>query len=86
MFVPKATENTIIRTTEEIPSDFRDLRIPSGTEGVVIEIYENPEGYCVDLFLRDGPDENVILKPQQFEVIERHDAPVRKPSVNKTQR
>ena len=49
--------------------------IPKGTKGSIVECYENPEGYAVDLAIADdslitGYDyENVILYSQQFKVI-----------------
>lgn len=49
--------------------------IPKGTQGTIIECYENPEGYSVDLAIPDdrlvgGFDyENVILNSHQFEII-----------------
>jgi hypothetical protein len=64
-----------IKTTVEVQSDFSQRVIPVGTEGTVVECYENPEGYAVDLALPDeklvgGFDyENVILQPNQFVVI-----------------
>jgi hypothetical protein len=49
--------------------------ISKGTEGTIVECYENPEGYAVDLAIPDdssvtGYDyENVILYPEQFRVV-----------------
>lgn len=49
--------------------------IPKGTQGTIIECYENPEGYAVDLAIPDdklvgGFDyENVILNSHQFEIV-----------------
>ena len=36
------------RTRSYVESEFRDRRIPAGTEGTVVEIYQNPEGYAID--------------------------------------
>ncbi len=72
-----------IKTSVEVQADFCDREvsgknnriIPKGTLGTVVECYENPEGYAVDIAI---PDErlvggffytNVILSPDQFEVV-----------------
>jgi hypothetical protein len=56
-------------------SDKDNSVIPKGTVGTVVECYENPEGYAVDIAI---PDErlvggffytNVILNSDQFEVV-----------------
>jgi hypothetical protein len=56
-------------------SDKDNSVIPKGTVGTVVEYYENPEGYAVDIAI---PDErlvggffytNVILNSDQFEVV-----------------
>jgi hypothetical protein len=56
-------------------SDKDNSVIPKGTVGTVVECYENPEGYAVDIAI---PDErlvggffytNVILNSDQFEVM-----------------
>jgi len=73
----KASMYDRIRTLVDVDEGFRrDRRIPAGSEGCVVERYSDPEeGYAVDL---EMPDEslvggvsfaNVILKPEQFEVI-----------------
>jgi hypothetical protein len=73
----KATPNDRIRTLVDITADFSDRVIPAGTEGVIVEAYETPtEGYAVDLAIEDdalvgGYDyENVVLKPDQFVVVD----------------
>ncbi|MDJ0658861.1 MAG: hypothetical protein QNJ42_05160 [Crocosphaera sp.] len=49
--------------------------IPKGTQGTIVECYENPEGYAVDLgilddsLITDYDYENVILYPEQFTII-----------------
>jgi AbrB-like transcriptional regulator len=64
-----------VRTSVGIQADFSERDIPKGTIGTIVECYENPEGYAVDLAIPDkklvgGFDyENVILEPNQFEVI-----------------
>ncbi len=56
-------------------SEKHNCVIPKGTLGTVVECYENPEGYAIDIAI---PDErlvggffytNVILSPDQFEVV-----------------
>lgn len=50
--------------------------LPHGTVGTVVECYENPEGYAVDLATPDTglvggfSYNNVILYPEQFEVVD----------------
>ena len=74
----KAKEYDRIRTLVEVREGFWRHRVfPAGTRGTIIECYSDPEeGYAVDLAV---PDEtsvtgfdygNVILKPDQFEVVE----------------
>ncbi|BBH41442.1 MULTISPECIES: hypothetical protein [Microcystis] len=64
-----------IVTLVDISADFGERLIPKGTEGSIIECYENPEGYAVDLGIPDDSSvtgynyENVILYPEQFIVI-----------------
>jgi hypothetical protein len=66
----------VIRTLEDVESEYRERTVPAGTEGTVVEIYQDPEGYAVDLAipcssLSGGCDyENVVLKPDQFVLIE----------------
>ncbi|MDB9510531.1 hypothetical protein PN499_04980 [Kamptonema animale CS-326] len=64
-----------IQTLIEIPDESSDFLIPKGTVGGIVECYENPEVYAVDLAI---PNEkfvggfayiNIILEPEQFEVI-----------------
>jgi hypothetical protein len=72
-----------IKTLVDVPADFSTQEtsdkdnsvIPKGALGTVVECYENPEGYAVDIAI---PDErlvggffytNVILSPDQFEVV-----------------
>jgi hypothetical protein len=71
----KAKINDSIQTLIDITADFSDLIIVKGTIGAVVECYENPEGYAVDLGI-PNPElmggfsyENVILSPEQFIVI-----------------
>jgi len=59
----------------EVKGDFSKLTIAKGTIGTVVECYEDPEGYAVDLAIPDETlvggfsYENVILRPDQFEVV-----------------
>lgn len=74
----KARVHDKVILTEPVRSDFRDEIMPVGTEGVIVEAYEDPEGYAVDLAIRDESlvgdhrYENVILKPHQFRVAKRN--------------
>ena len=71
----KATANSRVKTLMDVESEFRDRIIPKGTFGIIIECYENPEGYAIDLAISDpslvgGSDyENVVLEPDQFEIV-----------------
>lgn len=71
----KAKINDSIQTLIDISAEFSELIIPKGTIGAVVECYNNPEGYAVDLMIIN-PEiiggftyENVILSPEQFIVI-----------------
>jgi hypothetical protein len=72
-----------IVTLIDISLDLSKKNIPKGMQGTIVECYENPEGYSVDLAIPDsqwvgGFDyENVILTPDQFAVVN----PVNVPSV-----
>ncbi len=72
-----------IKTLVDVQADFSTHEtsnkdnsvIPEGALGTIVECYENPEGYAVDIAI---PDErlvggffytNVILSPDQFEVV-----------------
>jgi hypothetical protein len=61
-----------IRTVVDL--DFRKRRIPAGTEGTIVEVYRDPEGYAVDLaipcpeLVGDYAYENITLTPDQFVV------------------
>ncbi len=71
----KAKINDSIQTIVDFTSDFDDLIIIKGTVGAVVECYQNPEGYAVDLAIPNPKlnggfsYENVILSPEQFQVI-----------------
>ncbi len=64
-----------IITLVDIKTNYAGIVIPKGTNGSIVECYENPEGYAVDLAIADdslvtGYDyENVILYPEQFKII-----------------
>ncbi len=79
----KVSQYDQIKTLVDVKADFLthemsdedNSAIPKGTLGTVVECYENPEGYAVDIAI---PDErlvggffytNVILSPDQFEVV-----------------
>lgn len=67
--------NSKIQTLVDIESDFSEQIIPKGSIGIVVECYEKPEGYAVDIpipderFVGDFTYENVILTPDQFSVL-----------------
>ena len=70
----KAKVNDKIITIINMKSEFSDRLIPSGTEGIVIECFDNPEMYYVDLMIPendlvgDFSWENLSLTPEQFTV------------------
>ena len=67
--------SSFIRLTSQVLSDFSERVIFVGTTGFIIEAYENPLCYSVDLKIKDSNYvgeyiwENVILYPEQFEFI-----------------
>ena len=71
----KAHVNDKVETLVNVSSDFSNRIIPRGTQGVIVEQYDNPEGYAVDLAIPDKSlvggftFENVILHPDQFKVV-----------------
>ncbi|MEM9272435.1 MAG: hypothetical protein AAGA80_05655 [Cyanobacteria bacterium P01_F01_bin.143] len=71
----KANIYDAIITLVDVSTDFGKRIISKGTQGTIVECYENPEGYAVDLAIPDdklvgGFDyENVILTPEKFELI-----------------
>ncbi|MBD2776321.1 hypothetical protein [Iningainema tapete] len=71
-----------IKTLVEVQADFSDQIISKNTLGTVVECYENPEGYAVDLAIPNqklvGGFEyvNVILSPDQFALFDPASQPV----------
>lgn len=72
----KAREWDRVILTVDVPSGFRDVIIPEGTTGGVIEAYEQPtECYAVDVNIPDESSlsgfqyDNVILYPDQFDLV-----------------
>jgi hypothetical protein len=64
--------DNLVRTVVDVRSEFRNRTIPAGTYGAIVERYEDPEGYAVDLGI-PTPDlvggfeyDNVVLRPGQF--------------------
>jgi hypothetical protein len=64
-----------IRTLVDLSAEFSRRQIPAGSFGTVVEKYDGPEGYAVDVVV-SRPDlvggysfENIILTPDQFEVV-----------------
>lgn len=64
-----------IKTLVEVQAGFSNEVIAKGMLGTVIECYENPEGYAVDLAIPNKGlvggfgYENVILYPNQFMIV-----------------
>lgn len=65
-----------IKMLVEVKADFSNRFISKGILGMVVECYEDPEGYAVDLaipnekLLGGFEYENVILSPDQFAVVD----------------
>jgi hypothetical protein len=73
----KARVDDRIKTTIDVPGFVIKGIIPKGTEGIIIEAYNQPtEGYAVDMNVVDenAPNgytyDNVVLFPDQFVVVE----------------
>ncbi|MGK7875416.1 MAG: hypothetical protein AB4426_19585 [Xenococcaceae cyanobacterium] len=49
----KANPYDGIKTLVDIQVDFGKRLIPKGTQGTIVECYEEPEGYAVDLAIPD---------------------------------
>ncbi|GEM_PF-1067466 len=71
----KITIATMIQLVTDIPSDFSARLLPKGTMGTVVECYQQPECYAVDLAI-PAPNmvgefgyENVLLNLHQFVVV-----------------
>ncbi|MCC5645080.1 hypothetical protein LC607_19480 [Nostoc sp. CHAB 5824] len=64
-----------IKTLAQVQPDFANLMIPKNTLGTIVECYENPEGYAVDIAIPNqklvGSYEyvNVILTADQFVLV-----------------
>lgn len=73
----KAEIDDAVEVTAPVASEFSDEVFPAGTRGVVVECYEDPEGYSVDLaipaphLVGECRYENVILEPSQFRIVRR---------------
>lgn len=71
----KAKVDDQIRTLVDVPTGATHRIIPAGTEGGIIESYENPEGYTVDVAIPDETQftgysyDNLYLLPEQFVVM-----------------
>jgi hypothetical protein len=71
----KASVDDLVELLVDVPSEFSDRVIPSGTRGTVVARHEQPkEGYPIDLAFRDDSSiggfryEDVVLTPEQFAV------------------
>jgi len=68
--------DTAVRTKIDLNSEFSNRIIPKGTMGTVVDCYDNPIGYAVDLAIPDETlvgglaYENLMLTPSQFELLE----------------
>lgn len=74
----KASLYDSVRLLIDMRTDRGDRIIPKGTEGAVVECFTKPrEGYAVDFHLPDDRElggyafENIMVGPEQVEVIER---------------
>jgi len=74
----KAGRYDRVRLLVDVSSEFRDEVLARGAEGTVVETFELPrEGYAVDFAIPDDRlagghrYENVMLAPDQFEVVAR---------------
>jgi hypothetical protein len=71
----KARVHDVVKTSTGVPSEFAEGVIPRGTAGTIVECYDEPVGYAVDLALPDdrlvggSRYANVVLTPEQFEVL-----------------
>lgn len=65
-----------IQTTVDVKSGFTNEIIPKGTLGRIVEIYDYPEGYAVDVEIPDTTlvgdvrFDNIVLTREQFIVLE----------------
>lgn len=63
-----------IETLVEIPLESSEAIAPKGVRGAIVECYDDPEMYAVDLAIRDRrfagglAYHNVVLTPDQFDV------------------
>ncbi len=69
----KLQPNSPVRSRVGIRSPVRNVTIPAGSKGVVLEVFSNPEGYLVE-FVSDDKDEEqrgccdvLALTPEQVE-------------------
>ncbi|MBW4699070.1 MAG: DUF4926 domain-containing protein [Aphanocapsa lilacina HA4352-LM1] len=53
----KASVNDRVEILENLNADFSDKSFVQGTCGTIVEVYDNPEGYAVDLAI---PDPNLV--------------------------
>lgn len=64
-----------VRTLVDMPGFISKRVVPKGTEGTIVEIFEKPEEYAVDVDIPDEKEptgyafDNLPLTPEQFEVI-----------------
>lgn len=83
----KAKEYDGVRLLAELQGDFGE-HVPQGTEGAVIEVFTNPEGYMIDVAIPDDSKDGgyrydcVTVHPDQFDVISVYAPPANDLGVN----
>jgi len=64
-----------VQTLIDVPADFDNIVIPKDTQGTIIECYQHPEGYAIDLAIPNAhlvggfTYKNVVLTPEKFKVV-----------------
>ena len=78
----KCKVGSLVVLNQDIEDEEHTLLIPTGTEGVVIEVYENPEVYYVDIkipnkqLVGDYEFHNIVIEPKHFDVLIYKDSPL----------
>lgn len=74
----KASLYDTVRLLVEVPSEYRTVVLPRGSEGTIVETFSTPhEAYAVDFrvpdhrLVGDYRFENVMVTPEQFDVVPR---------------
>ena len=64
-----------VRTLVDVPGFISKRIVPKGTEGTIVEVFEEPEEYAADVDIPDEKEptgcafDNLPLTSEQFEVI-----------------